>query len=297
MLPDVAKHTVSQQHDSGSQSKAGMTCLFWNVNKRDCRELLVKLSDEKHVDVVILAENKLDSNKTLDLLRRTVRDSFCEPTCALHRLQVFARDKYLDLREAYAHANGRVTIRVLCHQDTEFLLVAAHLPSKLNWQPADQSAEATALAQQVRDEENRQGHRRTILVGDLNMNPFEDGIVQANGLHAMMTKACVAADSRIVQDRQYPFFYNPMWGFFGDQTDGPPGTHYYRHSGHVSYDWNIFDQVLIRRDVLPWFDGVEIVTKIGDIELTDNNGRPDNRIASDHFPIVFRLAARCDPKK
>lgn len=96
----------------------------------------------------------------------------------------------------------------------------------------------------------------------------------------------------MVQGREYPFFYNPMWGFFGDRTEGPPGTHFYRHSGHVSFDWNIFDQLLLRTDVLPWFrDDIEILTRIGETELQLANGRPNSEIGSDHFPIVFRLAA------
>jgi hypothetical protein len=96
-----------------------------------------------------------------------------------------------------------------------------------------------------------------------------------------------------VDGTEYPFFYNPMWGFFGDRTPGPPGTFHYRHSGYLSYDWNMFDQVLVRPDVLPWFRGdVEIVTNVGETELTRLNGRPNPAVGSDHFPIVFRLAAR-----
>lgn len=148
------------------------------------------------------------------------------------------------------------------------------------------------LALDLRRAEEQHRHRRTIVVGDLNMNPFEAGVVNASGLHAMMTQAIVRDGSRDVQGREYPFFYNPMWGFFGDRTPGPPGTYYYRHSGHLSYDWNIFDQVLIRPEALPWFQGdVEILTKVGDVELLGRHGRPNAEVGSDHLPIVFRLAA------
>lgn len=62
------------------------------------------------------------------------------------------------------------------------------------------------------------------------MNPFDEGVVKAAGLHAMMTKATANERFRTVQGREYPFFYNPMWGFFGDRTDGPAGTFHYRRS-------------------------------------------------------------------
>ena len=42
------------------------------------------------------------------------------------------------------------------------------------------------------------------------------------------------------------FFYNPMWGHFGDALDGPPGSYYDARSEAVAYFWNVFDQVLIR---------------------------------------------------
>jgi hypothetical protein len=165
------------------------------------------------------------------------------------------------LREVYVDASGRLTVRILRYGETEVLFGAAHLSSKIHWSREDQAAEVHELSRQIRAEEERRGHSRTILVGDLNMNPFDDGVVQANGLHAMMTRATAEEGSRRVQGRDYPFFYNPMWGLFGDRTPGPPGTYYYRHPGHLSYEWNIFDQVLLRPGVVPFFENVEIITK------------------------------------
>jgi hypothetical protein len=276
--------------DVSASLDTGITCLFWNLNRRNRQALISRLAADKRADVVVLAEPGAESETTLEALRGEVAESFVEPPSEAPRLQLFARRATLDLREVYWDASGRLTIRLLRYAQTEFLFVAAHLPSKINWNRADQTAEVQSLADQIRDEESRRGHRRTILCGDLNMNPFEDGVVQAAGLHAMMTKTTLRARTRTVQGQEYPFFYNPMWGFFGDRTQGPPGTLYYRHSGHLSYEWNIFDQVLIRAEALPWFaDEVEIVTKIGDTDLRDRNGRPNPEIGSDHFPIVFRL--------
>jgi hypothetical protein len=53
----------------------------------------------------------------------------------------------------------------------------------------------------------------------------------------------------------------------------------------------MFDQVLIRPEALPWFQGdVRIVTRIGETDLADGDGCPNQDIGSDHFP---RLSARC----
>ncbi|MBL8205931.1 MAG: hypothetical protein JNM09_16975 [Blastocatellia bacterium] len=82
-----------------------------------------------------------------------------------------------------------------------------------------------------------------------------------------------------------------MWGFFGDGSEGPAGTYYYRHSGHVSYFWNIFDQVLIRPDLLPSFrnSDLAVLTDDGDESLLTSHGLPDVAGASDHLPLLFKL--------
>lgn len=276
-------------HEPGTQA---VSCVFWNVNRQDRRELIAQLAAEFDADIVVLVEHSASEAETLEALRAITDESFINPDSQTPRIQLFCRGQHLALHEIYGDASGRVTIRLLQFQQTEFLLAAVHLPSKINWNAVDQTAEVQVLADQIRQEEQRRRHQRTVLIGDFNLNPFEDGIVQAAGLHAMMTRESAAEGSRKVQAREYPFFYNPMWGCFGDRTAGPPGTHYYRHSGPLSYEWNIFDQVLLRPEMFPWFQGdVEIITNIGETMLARKNGRPNGDVASDHFPIFFRLIA------
>jgi endonuclease/exonuclease/phosphatase (EEP) superfamily protein YafD len=204
-----------------------LTCLFWNQNRLDRRDLLVRLAAETQADVIALAEPGFEeAGPTLEALRQAADPAFGAPPADTPRLHIFARRAALDLQEVFGDVRGRLTVRRLRFQETEFLLAAVHLPSKLYWNPEDQSAESGMLAQDLRRAEEQHRHRRTIVVGDLNMNPFEAGVVNASGLHAMMTRALVKDGSREVQGREYPFFYNPMWGFFGDRTPGPPGTYY-----------------------------------------------------------------------
>jgi hypothetical protein len=55
------------------------------------------------------------------------------------------------------------------------------------------------------------------------MNPFEDGVVSSNGLHGVMSWGIAQKRVRVVNRKKYPFFYNPMWNFFGDFTPGGKG--------------------------------------------------------------------------
>src|SRR5438309_1508473 len=123
------------------------------------------------------------------------------------------------------------------------------------------------------------------------MNPFEDGVVEARGLHAVMARQTAQNRSRTIQARRYHFFYNPMWGFFGDATEGPPGTCYYARTEQGVFFWNMFDQVLVRPDLLPYFrnEDLKIITGDGRTSFLSRKGLPKRSVVSDHLPVLFKL--------
>jgi len=148
----------------------------------------------------------------------------------------------------------------------------------------------TSLIADIVRTEDKLDHQRTILVGDLNMNPFDAGVVAAQTLHAVMTRQLAGREERTVLGRSYRLFYNPMWSFFGDRTDGPPGTYYHRSSNPGDLFWNIYDQVLLRPSLMDTLVALEILTIDGQDDLLTKAGLPDKARCSDHLPILFRLA-------
>ena len=91
--------------------------------------------------------------------------------------------------------------------------------------------------------------------------------------------------------RDYRFFYNPMWALLGDARSKTAGSYHYAASEHVSYFWNVFDQVLIRPDLCKGFntETLKILTAADDQSLVRADGRPNQSKYSDHLPIVFEL--------
>ena len=266
--------------------------IFWNLGNQDRRDLIADLVAERELNLVVLAESPIDTNEFVATLNHDLGRTFSYPDTGTPRLQLYSGSPEFDLREIYFDANRRLSIRRLWFQGKTFLFAVVHWISKRNWRDQNQYVEAQLLAGEIREQEDEVGHRRTILVGDLNMNPFETGVVAAACLHGMMSKAEVAAGSRVIQTREYPFFYNPMWGLFGDRTPGPPGTYFYQTSEHTSYNWNMFDQLLIRPEALSLCqEEVEIVNRIGDVDLLTARGRPSKTIGSDHLPLFFSLSA------
>jgi hypothetical protein len=127
------------------------------------------------------------------------------------------------------------------------------------------------------------------LLGDFNMNQFDQAMNMAPGLNAMMTTKCIERGSRTLQSIDYRFFYNPMWNLFGDRTPGPSGTYYHTNSSQGIYGWNMLDQVLLRKSAVPFFEKVEILTSTGATDLQTDIGRPNKERASDHFPLLVTL--------
>ena len=129
------------------------------------------------------------------------------------------------------------------------------------------------------------------MCGDLNMNPFEEGLAGCDSFNAVMSKIIAQNVTRRVSGDDFKMFYNPMWSFFGDNGRGiAHGTIYYNPYEAVQYYWNIFDQVLIRPSVIPYFVDryLDIITCSKSKSLLTTN-YTIRSIYSDHLPIKFTI--------
>jgi hypothetical protein len=264
--------------------------LFWNLKRKPRQSLVAKLALSYEVDVIMLAECIIP----IDVLLRSLnaKDSLYHyaPGIGCDKISIFTRFSRDFIPPVYEES--RITMRQLrLPGATEILLAVVHFPSKLNWAPSSQAAECSMLSRTIRDTETKIGHTRSVVVGDMNMNPFEEGLINASGLHGVMSRRIAERNTRVVQQREYPFFYNPMWNFLGDAVSNPPGTFYYSSAEHTAYFWHMFDQVLIRPALLDRFNNADlsILTTDGEISFLTANGTPDDNVASDHLPIFFKL--------
>ncbi len=267
-----------------------MNILFWNVNRKNLIEEVRTISQECDADIIVLAENPLADASVLKALNVDRKRKYQLPINPSNRLSIYVRLN----REAVlpiTDSNGIAIRQITPPLGLDFILVAIHLPSKLHLDPADHFALSVRLSDVICEAETRVGHERTIVIGDFNMNPFEDGLISADGLHAVMDRSTAMRENRIVQGEKKKFFYNPMWSRFGDLSKGPPGTYHYQSAKQLCYFWNTFDQVLLRPSLLEYFleDDLKVITKFNGTSLLNGGGKPHKSKFSDHLPITINL--------
>jgi endonuclease/exonuclease/phosphatase family metal-dependent hydrolase len=272
-----------------------LTFLFWNLRgnqeatwparEAGLRLYLTRLVAGHGVDVLLLAESRFDPAA----LAASLGTPFHAPAGS-GRVQLISRLPAGAVRDASSDVSRRLTIwRLAPAGAEEMLLATVHFPSQAHWTREDQLAEAGVLARRIEEAEDARGHERTLLVGDLNMDPYDPGVLAAHGLHGLMTRGLARPEGRVVAGRRYRIFYNHMWSLFGDGTPGPAGTYFDEGGGRpVAPFWHIFDQVLVRPALADRLTDVRVLADDGTETLVTGRGRPREAV-SDHLPLLFSL--------
>ena len=268
-----------------------MKIVFWNINKKSIGPALTLLAEEIRPDILFLAEAQMGPVGILNALNSKKTTYFFNPDPICEKVLMFS--KYRDEYVKPATSNLRYTVRTVSVPNyPEFNLMSLHYQSKRNWKTEGQAAHTMELNLAIREFENNTKSKMTLLIGDFNMNPFELGMVQTTGFHSVMSKDIALKGGRSVDGKEYPYFYNPMWSFYGDHGKGDVnGTLYSQLSEPINYFWNIFDQVLIRPDLIPYVneEAIEIITQLGESYNLLKKNNLINTSISDHLPISVIL--------
>jgi exonuclease III len=238
--------------------------IFWNVGKRDLTSFVCSITASTNSDVVVLNESNVSSAKTLQALQKNVSQDFYCPDTLSKRFQCFCRNVELNLFEV--HSGSRISVRKLKIERDRVLLALVHGVDPRNYDSETRQSFAQSLADEIKFVKQQQDTNKLILLGDFNMNPYDRGMNLAVGLNAMMTKSCIEGGTRRHLEKDYDFYYNPMWSLFGDNTSEPAGT-IYDTSNQGPYGWSMFDQVLIHYSIVGLFHSVKILTE-GNFSIT-----------------------------
>jgi hypothetical protein len=264
---------------------------FWNLGRRNLGAPVRALVESEDIDLLILAELPKDAAAITQELTSLPKGTYEQPAFWVNeRVFLFTHYSHAFFHPVADFSTASIQeLRLPCQP--ALLLVCAHLYSKRSHNDTSQLSAAVDLAEQIRRCEGQVAHENTILIGDLNCDPFELAAVDVHALNGVKCRHVTKRASRTTNDKTRPYFYNPMWSLLGDLAKQPPGTHYWTGSTNVEYYWRTYDQVMVRASLVETLepDSLRIITKIATHQLARPNGRPDKAHYSDHFPITVTL--------
>jgi len=276
-----------------------MNILFWNTgltgkrtaNATSIEMCLREIIEENGVDLLVLAEYSGE----IDMLCNQLTVQFSP---------LFNTNKYIK-----AMINPKYKTETLMDQSRYFAikittvlytLIVGMIHGVSKWRSSEEKQEmgmGDFIADISRCESDH-NCTNTIVIGDFNVNPFEEACISARNLHAIPFREEVQkkrrghpVGSRGIDKRSVPMFYNPTWKLMGRKA--PPYTtyHYDSRGEPINYYWNAFDQAIVRPQLIKAFDEnrLSIITATRNHALIKENGTPDEKNYSDHLPLFCVL--------
>lgn len=300
-----------------------ITFLFWNMNKNASKQL-INMVKAYNVDVILLCDlppRRVDFLPQLfnEQLNKEQNHTFYENYTLLdtyRRMSVFSKFDKTRFKEVDRHQftqskswpSSQLAYfeLVLPNKLESISLILAHLCSKKNKNKEELLTNAKSVVGEILKFEERIGHERTIVVGDFNANPFDEMMYRHDCFNATMSSK--TAEKKFLEIKgagKFPYFYNPAWGLLGDLQKNVPATFYFTpftngvlqdqiNRNHHYFGWNMLDFVLLRADMIPYFekssfkilenDGTDSASWVQFIEeKTNKENHPDQ------LPIIFKL--------
>ena len=250
---------------------------------------MTELILEKDCDIIILAEYADNIQILCGLTNILSKDEYIPipNNGGCEKIKGLIKKKY-NIEVVLEQSRYQIVII----RTTLYKLIVAmiHNISKLTPSEEEQKENLRIFHQDICAEEKKHQTKNSIAIGDFNVNPFEVACIAANTLHAIPFLEEVKSSNRIVQDRLYQKFYNPMWKFYGNR-EVPYSSYYLDNSGkHINYYWNAYDQIIIRPELINAFedDSLTIIIETQNHNLLKNK-KPDKENYSDHLPLFCTL--------
>lgn len=274
-----------------------MNFVFWNIQKKNSfYPIIGQMVQEYNIDILMIAEIE-DSEK--DNLLSAINAAYGKeafvyiPGYSWKKVLVFAKQgiNIFVFDESGKRICAFKIFSEVLHKN--IILFPLHFYDKCNYSPEEQNERIEKIKDFIDEVEDRNNpdEKMSIVCGDFNLNPFETPMIKTKGMHAVMDKRIAENEKRTVDGNSYHYFYNPMWGFYGDNGKGGAicGTYFLNRFYHIELFWHLFDQVIVRPQLMEYFNdnGLEIITQINKNQLLTSNGRIDKKKYSDHLPLKF----------
>lgn len=260
-----------------------MKIVFWNLYKKENSMHIRNLLLENDIDIAIFAEyeglnlSKLKKDNPEYLIAGNM--DICDRLLFVYKNEI----KHTIRQEQYYYA-----IHSFIINKNLYIIVGLHLPSNTHSKSEDRKEEIPHLINDLIEIESKYKTENTLIIGDFNANPFDSELILKNMFNAVLYKEIVRNKDKVIHKRRiYKRFYNPMVNYI-TETNQHYGTYYYS-SGIDALQWNCYDQVLVRKELIDKLSDVCFCKSIGKCDLLTKKGVPDKRI-SDHLPLIVEVS-------
>lgn len=200
-----------------------MKILFWNTHKNhNIDSYILDFAAENPCDIIILAEYANNINGLCNQLSLFKLDFYFWKSLACNTIKIISKKSY---KNRLMQDEKRYCIYSMETASKQFILTALHLPSKLHFDPPDIESYARRIRNDIEHIEENLRCKASFIVGDFNVNPFENACINADCFHALPNRSQAGKEYRKVSGLSFSTFYNPMWNLFGD-FDSVSGSYF-----------------------------------------------------------------------
>lgn len=259
-----------------------MNILFWNLGKNDNSQYLAKCISERKIDFAILSEyENLSFPYVLNELNNSYRHISGKGGC--DKITMLALS---DVDVHVRREQARYVLYSIKYNEIDFNIVGVHLQDRRNSDSAQRISIVGRLMNDLKNLEDSSRCRRSVIVGDLNANPYDKELLQMNAFHAVLFKDVIkSAETRTVDGIRYRRLYNPILHFLSENTKNYGS--YYDTRGSCTSTWHCFDQALVSKALVDAIESLEYLKSIGDSDLIARKG--PKREVSDHLPLFIQI--------
>lgn len=257
-----------------------MKFIYWNTkNFREIRAI-IEICKEYSPDIIFLSEtSSIFIDENTDQLAEIGYQNFKNPGC--DRIVILSKVSInIDLGiQSHYYTNVKVL---------GIDVIAVHFPATMHHHMSALRNHLLNFRNLINVEIGKSSETAILIIGDLNVNPFEAPMINFDGFMATNSPNARESVTNLGDCRET--YYNPTWMLFADNRF--PGTMKFPRPSAVSFDileFHFLDQVLLSQNLKNMLDG-EIIETIKETSSFAFYNSRNNRVDySDHLPIVYEF--------
>jgi exonuclease III len=259
-----------------------MTIVYWNTKNNNTLDRIVDILLCKDVDVIFLSEIDKEVIETnIDSLTKYGYEYFENPGCK--RVIIIKKISFeIELKQQNYYYT------VVKEVKNDINIISIHSPSQMY-------QNMKALKEFIRDFRNTIDSeigssldKKIIVIGDFNINPHEEAMIDFDGFLATNTTRGRQTITHLKKQRTT--YYNPTWQLYSRTNF--PGTKAFQRPSASVYDvleHHFLDQVVISQNLLSsiFEDSIEVVENTDDFVFFDE--AKNSTLGSDHLPLLYKF--------